>query len=445
MLCCILFFFFFFFFFIFFFNDTATTEIYTLSLHDALPISLKFTSTGAGGGDALSPYFEVTPADLLEVVFALYSTVVDVRNVVDIIFYDKDKVSISTTNLYDDSTANPTSWAQKLPTVTPPATARYAKVQVYGCHSSDPTAGSTWFDSIIVRQSLIKNVLTTAGDIVQSSATNVAARLPIGNPGQIPAANAGSTALVYWAPKGHLYGLIMSNDTDTDHDINITSGEATDSTDASVMKLTSEMTKRIDAAWAVGDDAGGLDGTESSAGTPDASTWYHCYLIMKDSDGSVDALFSENVSAPTMPTGYTKYRRIGAVLTDGSANITRFKAIGNGGRKYFQWRTSSTDFNDITTTATLRTARVPLGLQIEAQIHYTSVDNDVESHGYAYGPDQAGTAPNTSNNMGAAGTANSRGNATRMIITNTSSQYYTRHNISPTNVAGSTIGYYEDL
>src|SRR5260370_39153364 len=27
-------------FFIYFFNDTATTEIYTLSLHDALPISL---------------------------------------------------------------------------------------------------------------------------------------------------------------------------------------------------------------------------------------------------------------------------------------------------------------------------------------------------------------------------------------------------------------------
>jgi len=27
-----------FFFFFFFFNDTATTEIYTLSLHDALPI-----------------------------------------------------------------------------------------------------------------------------------------------------------------------------------------------------------------------------------------------------------------------------------------------------------------------------------------------------------------------------------------------------------------------
>src|SRR5215813_15593887 len=31
----------FFSFFFFFFNDTATTEIYTLSLHDALPIALR--------------------------------------------------------------------------------------------------------------------------------------------------------------------------------------------------------------------------------------------------------------------------------------------------------------------------------------------------------------------------------------------------------------------
>src|SRR5215211_9409386 len=34
-----MFYFVFFFCFFFFFNDTATTEIYTLSLHDALPIS----------------------------------------------------------------------------------------------------------------------------------------------------------------------------------------------------------------------------------------------------------------------------------------------------------------------------------------------------------------------------------------------------------------------
>src|SRR6266478_4479256 len=41
---------FFFFFFFFFFNDTATTEIYTLSLHDALPICGEADRLAVGGG-----------------------------------------------------------------------------------------------------------------------------------------------------------------------------------------------------------------------------------------------------------------------------------------------------------------------------------------------------------------------------------------------------------
>src|SRR3712207_9127132 len=43
----------------FFFNDTATTEIYTLSLHDALPI-LVFESVGLATG---FPYGEYTYSD----------------------------------------------------------------------------------------------------------------------------------------------------------------------------------------------------------------------------------------------------------------------------------------------------------------------------------------------------------------------------------------------
>src|SRR2546426_7049032 len=41
----------------FFFNDTATTEIYTLSLHDALPISRAHgrAETGGAGGARLRP------------------------------------------------------------------------------------------------------------------------------------------------------------------------------------------------------------------------------------------------------------------------------------------------------------------------------------------------------------------------------------------------------
>src|SRR2546422_5559055 len=42
----------------FFFNDTATTEIYTLSLHDALPISsISRTVTGAGSLSGSAPTF----------------------------------------------------------------------------------------------------------------------------------------------------------------------------------------------------------------------------------------------------------------------------------------------------------------------------------------------------------------------------------------------------
>src|SRR2546423_10299943 len=43
-----------FFFFFFFFNDTATTEIYTLSLHDALPIYRERLSFTLDVGEAIA-------------------------------------------------------------------------------------------------------------------------------------------------------------------------------------------------------------------------------------------------------------------------------------------------------------------------------------------------------------------------------------------------------
>src|SRR2546430_8646860 len=41
--------------FFFFFNDTATTEIYTLSLHDALPISVVIESYRYSGANTTTP------------------------------------------------------------------------------------------------------------------------------------------------------------------------------------------------------------------------------------------------------------------------------------------------------------------------------------------------------------------------------------------------------
>src|SRR5256885_17245352 len=47
---------------LFFFNDTATTEIYTLSLHDALPISRPAAQGHAHGDHALRPRHGHSPA-----------------------------------------------------------------------------------------------------------------------------------------------------------------------------------------------------------------------------------------------------------------------------------------------------------------------------------------------------------------------------------------------
>jgi hypothetical protein len=144
--------------------------------------------------------------------------------------------------------------------------------------------------------------------------------------------NAGLT--VY---QGFLVGLKMSNDTDTAHDINVTSGRATDTTISAYLVLASEMTKQIDNAWVAGDDNGGM-----FTGSVANSTWYHVFLIEKDSDASIDIGFDTDIDATNIPGGYTKYRRIGSVRTDGSANILQFIQTGDE----FLWVVSILDLQD---------------------------------------------------------------------------------------------------
>ena len=55
---------------VFFFNDTATTEIYTLSLHDALPIYLL---GGSGGGRADLAQGGIDKVEDIEIAFSSLS------------------------------------------------------------------------------------------------------------------------------------------------------------------------------------------------------------------------------------------------------------------------------------------------------------------------------------------------------------------------------------
>ena len=118
-------------------------------------------------------------------------------------------------------------------------------------------------------------------------------------------------------PPNYLAGLdVAVNSTDPDHDVDIASGWARDAADSEDMILLSALTKQIDAPWAVGTNAGGLD-----TGSLSANTQYYVWLIKRTDTGVVDVLFSTSNSSPTMPANYDKKRVIGRLGTDSSANI----------------------------------------------------------------------------------------------------------------------------
>lgn len=124
--------------------------------------------------------------------------------------------------------------------------------------------------------------------------------------------------------RGELYGLALSNNSgDATNDIDVAAGEcASDAGSPILMTLASALTKRLDAAWAVGTGNGGLD-TGSIA-----NTTYHVWLIQRSDTGVVDALFSTSATSPTMPTNYDRKRRIGSIIRSG-ATILAFRQFGD--------------------------------------------------------------------------------------------------------------------
>ncbi|MGH6719631.1 MAG: hypothetical protein ACREER_09965, partial [Alphaproteobacteria bacterium] len=88
------------------------------------------------------------------------------------------------------------------------------------------------------------------------------------------------------------------------------------------------ITKRLDAAWVVGTNQGGID-----TGAKAATTMYAVWLIKRSDTGVVDALFSTSFTAPTMPASYDRKRLIGSVVTDATPNIIAYTQAGD----YFRY------------------------------------------------------------------------------------------------------------
>lgn len=102
---------------------------------------------GNGGGYLESDYVEVSSLDQHYIKFSLRSSVSGIRNIVQLRYYDKDKVFLSSADLYN-GTAPDTAARSLSYNFTPPANARYIKIRLIGGYTDTDVAGETCFDGV---------------------------------------------------------------------------------------------------------------------------------------------------------------------------------------------------------------------------------------------------------------------------------------------------------
>jgi hypothetical protein len=166
--------------------------------------------------------------------------------------------------------------------------------------------------------------------------------------------------------RGAITGLTLANDaTNPNTHITIAVGQARDSTDVVDLKLTTGLTKRLDAAWAVGTGNGALD-----AGSVAGNKGYHVFLIRRASDGLLDVLMSLSAVNPVMPSGWTAFRRIGAILVNASTFIKKFTQHGD----YFELYERSAEFAGVANGSGpyLRQMVCPTGIPLKLRVFLQS-------------------------------------------------------------------------
>lgn len=142
------------------------------------------------------------------------------------------------------------------------------------------------------------------------------------------------------------------NSTDPNNDVDFFSNSFYFDDGTGSATLTSNLTKRLDANWVAGTNQGGL-----FSGTKQANTWYYGYAIHNPTSGVSDVGYDTSPTSPTLPSGFTKKRRIkGAFfLTNSSANIRGFSYFAEGGQYiwaspitvHFSQNTSGSQINDV--------------------------------------------------------------------------------------------------
>jgi hypothetical protein len=201
--------------------------------------------------------------------------------------------------------------------------------------------------------------MTTTGDIIYESGTNVSSRLAIGSTGQILTVAGGIPS---WAPatqliSGYIFGYTLSNDGSLPNtSLDIAAGFAADSANATMITGTA-FTKTLScSAFVAGTGNCGTISSACQTNSTAASVWCHVYVITVS--GATDYYVDTSATAANAPAGTTAHRYIGSVFINGSNHIQPFTQDG----QKFIWTTAFTDVNG--SNAGVETAAVltvPLG------------------------------------------------------------------------------------
>ena len=286
--------------------------------------------------------------------------------------------------------------------------------------------------------------LTTRGDLLTRDASGYK-RLPIGTSGYVLCSN-GTDPL--WVapviPRLAIQGLTYANNgSDATNDIDIAVGGAMDATSTRMMVLDSALTKKIDAAWAVGTNQGGLDTGSAS------DTDYYIWLINRSDTNVTDVLFSTSATSPTMPTDYNYKRLIGWFKRVSSANVAFITFETSGGGLNFLWASPTIDVSTTGLTSSRRTdaIKAPIGFPVYATINVGVENSTTPANAWVYCPNQADLAPGSTTSptaplLNVSYLTSTNNYAVQLRVwTDSSAQIAARANTAVNRYAVATIGF----
>jgi hypothetical protein len=195
--------------------------------------------------------------------------------------------------------------------------------------------------------------------------------------------------------RGYLSGFILTWTSGTS--ISIGPGMAVDSTFAAYMTLTSVWSK-TNAPWSAGGGGGARD-TGAFTG-PGTSYWF---VIRNPTTGAVDLLFSASPTAPTLPPGFTQFRRIGATLI--SAGNVWLNFTQDGDTFLLNTPITGNAITNPSTTAFTYALSVPGAIRVEAIAFVGVLANANGDQSISWYATQTGFADIAPNVAGVASTA----------------------------------------